>query len=107
MHLLKPITFKSEMKMNLSQKEKVHEPLKYTPKIMRRKRGGSLHTYSSRVEGDLMSKHNFPPNTLGNFFMCFEVCKLYYDESSVLFLNVYLLTTTCQKLGVPKHGGYL
>ncbi len=31
-----------------------------------------------------------PPNTLGNFLTCFEVCKLfliqYYDESSVLFL---------------------
>jgi hypothetical protein len=56
MHLLKPITLKSEMKMNLSQKEKVHEPLKYTPKIMRCKEGRVLYTYSSRVEGDLIRK---------------------------------------------------
>jgi hypothetical protein len=44
------------MKMNLSQKEKVHEPLKYTPKIMRCKEGRVLYTYSSRVEGDLIRK---------------------------------------------------
>lgn len=47
------------MKMNLSQKEKVHEHLKYTPMmmIMRRQRGGFLHLLIKGGRGYLISKH--------------------------------------------------
>lgn len=109
MHLVKPITFKSKMKMNLSQKEKYMN----TSNILRwlwGVRGEGSNTYSSRVEEDLISNYKSMHSRMHPFIMqediheyklpskhirkflhvlrglqiCFWI--QYYDESSVLLL---------------------
>ncbi len=109
MHLLKSITFKSEMKMNLSQKEKYMNTSNILQWLWGVKGEGS-YTYSSRVEEDLISKHKSMHNRMHPFIMQEDIHEYklpskhmrkflhvlrglqilfwiqYYDESSVLLL---------------------